>query len=252
MWGDNRRAKRPPNPEHDPTKEGTNMSRLPETGPSLLRRIRQNERAAQRQQQSSAFALSGTSVVAENMTEVDGTLNVVGNLAVTGPASLSGDTTIGGNAAITGTLSLPSGIIDDAALANPTAFGANGATAGAFALSTVSTAKASATIPIPAGFTRALVHATVNASVENTSAAFDYLFVRANISSPVGGGAGGEAFTGLTPGGYDTAAASAVTDISGLTPGSITVSCLVRAGGGAWAAAGTNSANADATVTFLK
>jgi hypothetical protein len=133
------------------------------------------------------------------------------------------------------------------------AFGANGASAFNFALSTTSTAKASMTVPIPAGFTRALVHATVNASVENTSAAYDYFYVRANITAPGSGGStGGQGFVGLANGGWDSASASAVTNLSGLTPGSITVSCLVNAGGGAWAAATSNTANVDASITFLK
>ena len=161
--------------------------------------------------------------------------------------------TIDSNLAITGTLSLPAGIIDNDALANPTAFGANGTSAFNFALSTTSTAEASMTIPIPAGFTRALVHATVNASVENTSAVYDYFYVRANISAPGSGGStGGQGFVGLANGGWGHASGSAVTNLSGLTPGSITVSCLVNSGSGVWAAATSNTANVDATVTFLR
>jgi hypothetical protein len=224
-----------------PSTKGTNMSKLPETGPSLLRHLRQQQRQMVRQVNSSSYNRSGTSVTAEGVTEVDGTLNVVGNLNVSGPA------------VITGTLSLPAGIIDNAALANPTAFGANGTSAFNFALSTTAADKASMTVPIPAGFTRALVHATVNASVENTSAVYDYFYVRANIIAPGWGSAtGGQGFVGLAPGGWGSASASGIANITGLTPGSITVSCLVNAGGGVWAAATSNTANVDATVTFLR
>jgi len=48
------------------------MSRLPSTGPSLQRYLRQQARAAQRQQQSSAFARSGMSVSAEGIVTVAG------------------------------------------------------------------------------------------------------------------------------------------------------------------------------------
>ena len=126
------------------------MSRLPSTGPSLRRYLRQQARAAQRQQQSSAFNLSGTSVVAEDVTEVDGTLNVVGNLNVSGPA------------VITGTLSLPAGIIDNAALANPVVPQGVFGSVSNFALTarnpvTVADVIKTVTITVPAGMTSAVV-----------------------------------------------------------------------------------------------
>ena len=60
------------------------MSKLPSTGPSLQRYLRQQAHTAQRQQQSSAFARSGTSVTAEGVTTVDGTQNLTGDLNVSG------------------------------------------------------------------------------------------------------------------------------------------------------------------------
>ena len=136
------------------------MSRLPSTGPSLQRYLRQQARAAQRQQQSSAFNLSGTSVVAADVTEVDGTLNVVGDLDVSGTANFDGNTTIGGNAAITGTLSLPSGIINNDALANPIQVQSIYLDARNFTLGTSWVTLAAQAIAVPAGFTKALVVVT--------------------------------------------------------------------------------------------
>src|SRR5665647_2399920 len=99
------------------------MSRLPETGPSLRRIIEQQKRQANRAADASPYTRSGTSVTAEDEVTVDGALIVTGPLDVTGPAAFAGDTTIGGNAAITGTLSLPAGIINNAALTSPVGVG---------------------------------------------------------------------------------------------------------------------------------
>jgi len=54
---------------------------------SLTRWLRQQERKAQRQQQSSAFNLSGTSVTAEGTTTTDGTWDLTGDLNVSGEFS---------------------------------------------------------------------------------------------------------------------------------------------------------------------
>lgn len=148
------------------------MGKLPETGPSLQRYLRRQARQAQRQAQSSGFARSGTSVTAEDVTQVDGTLNVAGNLnvsgpaaiggtlGVTGPATFSGTTSIGGNAAITGTLSLPAGIINNAALANQVSPAvAASVTQTGWATTTSLVTKATTTVTVPAGFTSALVTA---------------------------------------------------------------------------------------------
>ena len=163
------------------------MSRLPETGPSLSRWLRQQERKAQRQQNSSAFARSGTKVVAEGVTEVDGTLSVVGDLDVSGTADITGplavhgtadfdgDTTIGGNAAITGTLSLPAGIIDNAALAHPVVVGSSAAEFGmssAIALSANPAAPTTLTtlsVTVPADATSAIATTSVVPAIYTAS-----------------------------------------------------------------------------------
>jgi len=221
------------------------MSRLPSTGPSLQRWLRQQERKAQRQQQSSAFARSGTTVVAEDVTEVDGTLDVVGALivdgtetvngplAVHGTAAFDGDTTIGGNAAITGTLSLPAGIIGNDALTSPVVPQAVYFNASNFSLNTSPAVKASQTITVPAGFTSAVVSVTarIYAANPNTTGGMgpggDYLYGKATIDGadcialPVivlGSGSSGVSVssfsvvkTGLTPGGTFVISAVGIT-----------------------------------------
>ena len=146
------------------------MSKLPSTGPSLQRYLRQQARTAQRMQNSSAFARSGTAVSAEGVVTVDGELDVTGDLvvdgsetvngplAVHGTAAFDGNTTIGGNAAITGTLSLPAGIVDNAALANPVVSQAIYATTNTYVVTTTETTRASVTVTVPAGFTAAVVN----------------------------------------------------------------------------------------------
>ena len=63
------------------------MSRLPSTGPSLQRYLRQQARTALRMRNSSAFARSGTSVSAEGVVTVDGMLTSF-DFDGTGPTSM--------------------------------------------------------------------------------------------------------------------------------------------------------------------
>jgi len=123
------------------------MSKLPSTGPSLQRYLRQQARSAERLVNSSAFARSGTAVTAEGVTTVDGELDVAGTLNVTG------------NTVIGGTLSLPNGIVDNAALANPVIPQAV-SFSGAGSLTTAYSTATSVTVTVPAGFTSAVVTAS--------------------------------------------------------------------------------------------
>ena len=204
------------------------MSKLPNLGPSLQRYLRQQARTAQRQQQSSAFNLSGTSVVAEDVTEVDGTLNVVGNLNVTGPMVVGG------------TLSLPAGIIGNDALTSPVvAQGIYATNPSCPALSPTEVTLKSVTFTVPAGFTSAVVFCTSRVYAGNPGPNADYLYVLTNIDgtnapgfplltqgSNVGISPYTRVLTGLTPGGtfivsvsastaYYTWLAGAVADMSG-------------------------------------
>jgi hypothetical protein len=194
------------------------MSKLPSTGPSLQRYLRQQARTAQRQQQSSAFNLSGTSVVAEDVTEVDGTLNVVGNLNVSGPA------------VITGTLSLPAGIINNDALANPVLSQSVYGTVSNFTLAAshpipaaISVIK-TVTITVPAGFTSANVSviSRVFAYNNNTSGGIDalgsdYFFCQTGIAGTYDFALG---VAVLGNGSSSVAISPFATTLSGLTPGS--------------------------------
>jgi len=200
----------PSNPSTTQTK-GTTMSRLPETGPSLQRYLRQQARKAQRQQQSSAFNLSGTSVTAPGEQTVDGSLNVTGNLEVSG------------HAAITGTLSLPAGIINNDALASPVEVGSIYLDVTNFGLTTSWVSLASATVTVPAGFTSALVTVTGQVGANNphttggsNSAGGDYIYCRPFIGATFGNSLGA-ILLGSNGWAYDITPRSTV--LTGLTGG---------------------------------
>ena len=159
------------------------MSKLPSTGPSLQRWLRQQERKAQRQQQSSAFARSGTSVSAEGVVTVDGELDINGPLAVHGNAAFDGYTTIGGvdvvanlvaqQASLTATVSdLAAAVADIATLVSEqvTAAVAPAVTQTAWATTTSMVSKAGTTVTVPAGFTSALVTALGMVVFQDTAA----------------------------------------------------------------------------------
>lgn len=177
------------------------MSRLPETGPSLRRYLEQQKRLANRAGDASPFTRSGSGVTAVDEVTyegvlkvlgqmvVDGTLTVNGPLTVTQTADITGTThiggatdidgtlnvdaaaTFGGAVAVTGTLSLPAGIIDNAALAHPVVPASFYAAASNFAVPNAWTTVVEHSLTTPAGFSQAIVIATAWARIQNTSGA---------------------------------------------------------------------------------
>jgi len=223
------------------------MSRLPETGPSLRRYLTQQKRQANRAGNASPFTRSGSGVTAENEVTyegvlkvlgqmvVDGILTVNGPLAVHGTAAFDGDTTIGGNAAITGTLSLPAGIIDNAALASPV----TGDVGNNYVLTAVTSSWANyagVSIAVPAGFTRAQVMA-VSSVIGPTT---DTWQIRVDIA-----GVTGAEYTVFGNNG----ALGFAHNLTGLSGGSITVATGVR---NAIASGNNRGIATSATVTFLR
>lgn len=173
---------------------------------------------------SAGIRLTKLGMFIDSSLTVGGSQTVNGPLAVHGTAAFDGTTTIGGNAAITGTLSLPAGIIDNAALANPVVPGVIYGSATNFALTTTETTVKALTVVVPAGVTGAAVAVTgrVRGRNPNTTgginaAGADYLHARTVIGASVGvdlsiivlgSGSSGvnvapfsEFLTGLTPGG---------------------------------------------------
>jgi len=207
--------------------------------------LRQQARAAQRQQQSSAFARSGTAVTAEGVTTVDGELDVAGTLNVTG------------NTVIGGTLSLPNGIVDNAALTSPVVLGVVNLTNTGFAVTTAWSDAAATTITVPAGCTQLLAtcSAEVYARNPNTTggdngAGGDLLDCRVLLN--------GSASTGFAwglggSGGFTSAASSGSFQFSGLTPGAtLSISAQALAVLQAFGSDAVNKANINATLVWLR
>lgn len=144
------------------------------------------------------------------------------------------------------------GKIGNDALASPVTADAGGISTTGFAVSGVFAREASVVIPIPVGFTRALVHVTAAASANNMTSFDDFLYVRASAILPGGATTNGSALYGVVHSGeWGTASASLAGVFSGLAPTGIIVSCEVQAIS-SWAANPANIANVDASVVFLK
>jgi hypothetical protein len=149
---------------------------------------------------------------------------------------------------IEGTLSLPAGIINNDALAAPVRPGSGGVTQTNFALTTSPSVVAQQSIPVPSGYTQALVMNGVAAGAANSTASHDFLYVSASIN----GTGGGETITTVYTGTYGSASAWAIRTLTGLNGGNITVETRVRSGNAAWPANGANAANTNALVLFLR
>lgn len=117
---------------------------------------------------ASKLARSGLSVPEEDVTQVDGSLNVVGDLNVSGAAE------------ITGTLSLPAGIIDNEALAKPVVPQTVWERASGFSVAVPWSTVITKTVTVPDGFTTLDVEASarVTAFYNNpgTGSGVDYLY----------------------------------------------------------------------------
>jgi len=239
------------------------VSKLPSLGPSLTAHLRENQRQAVRQANTSPYARSGTRVSAEGETTVDGDLiidgteTVNGPLAVHGTAAFDGNTTIGGNAAITGTLSLPAGIIDNDALANPLKAQYIYNTTSGYAVTTTETTRASVTVTVPAGFTAAVVSVMGRVDGRNSNstggwnaAGADLLHTRAWIA----GGTGQDMdLSVLGSGDHAVSVMPFAAVLTGLTPGdTFILAAKVWSEYQNWAAHAKNIAEISGTVTWYR
>ena len=162
---------------------------------------------------------------------------------------VEGYQTVNGPMTITGSLDLPAGSVSDSALANPvqTATASNGITN--YAIGTTATVRASVTLTVPTGFTRAIITATATAMGANSGATADYLYGAAVVA----GVNGGELYSSAAPGLGASLAAPFNPTLTGLTDGQvITVGVATRTGAAAWAASTANQASISATVMYLR
>lgn len=154
-----------------------------------------------------------------------------------------------GSVEIDGNLSVPNGSISNAALQNPAFFGQSSTTQTNFSLATTDATYAPGAIAVPAGYSQAIVTCNVSIGAINSTAAGDYVFCKAVINSTqanqmfaYAGPSGGSGWVGSTK----------TLILTGLSGGSISVSLLAHAQGGAWAANASNRAYVEATATFLR
>lgn len=156
---------------------------------------------------------------------------------------------VAGGFDVTGTMGLPSGIIPTDALSDPLIISTAGVSQNNFSVTVAGDVFASATVTIPAGYTRADIQCNVVAGAINDTATADYLYVASSINA-VGGTETPQAAAGS--GGYCAAPANGIRSLTGLSGGTITVGCALRAGTAAWSANASNFANMTALVFFRR
>lgn len=192
-----------------------------------------------------AFGTRGEDWIGRELAQLRREMNELRAANIFGPMGIN---PVAGGFNVTGTLGLPSGIITNDALAAPVVISQAGISQNNFATTTTATVYATATVTVPAGYSKADVQCMVVAGAANSTAALDYIYVAASIN----GIAGAETpQTAVASGGYASAAANGTRTLTGLNGGTITVGCQVRTGT-AWAANTSNIANMNAAVFFRK
>lgn len=221
------------------------MAALPQPWKSLAARIYKLEEAQRRQRNASPF--SGTPFRPRedggiNSTNFDGDLNG-GDPGTQGWA-------MDDNQAAFGQLLLRDGIVGNAALTNPVVPAVVHAQSDSFTVPTTNTARATATVPVPTGYTRAIVTAHAHASCFNPNAGADYLYVVAWIQSDTT--IGWSMPVTIGPNVSATTSQTATALITGLS-GSFTVKVALSCQNTAFTTSLTgNVCNIDATVLFLR
>lgn len=155
-------------------------------------------------------------------TAVTGTLTTTGTANINGAMSVGGTMNVTGDATFSGNLAVPNGSITNAALASPLVIvPAAPATASGWAVGTGMTAAAVSSIAVPAGFSRVTIVAWANMHFMDSSPNGGW--VRASIAGEGGAEMGGLANLSLGQ------SATHTRSVTGLSGGSLSVSCDVRA-----------------------
>jgi hypothetical protein len=207
------------------------------------------------------FGATGKNVIIKNGSGLDiqddGSANIDGSLAVGGTETVGGTLHVTGNTIIDGTLSLPAGIIGNAALAHPTASGTAFDSASNYSVPFSATpaaggsAKAAVSLTVPTGFTQAAITAVVQDSGVNSTANTD------SIASWVGV-LGGTAYSfaagaSAPPGSYGVSFTVLVDTLSGLTSGQVlTIQSRPFTYGATWAASTSNGTILSVNALFLR
>ena len=216
----------------------------------IMRMIADLQRQVTQLAAANPLTTAGISVQAGGIT-VTGTETVTGSIDVKGPATFEGTTTIGGNASITGTLSLPAGIIGNAALTSPISPLAVHADASGFSLATgANVAKVSATVAVPPGYTQALVMMCATMNATNPNSGTDSFYLVANINGAAIDWASETEVVSNAIGSLSSSASALITGLGS----SFVIDGRASTGNNNWASvpASLNYANVDASVLFLR
>jgi hypothetical protein len=129
------------------------------------------------------------------------------------------------------------------------AYGSAGTSGSGFAITTSLTSVATQTIVTPAGFTQAIVHCTVDITVANTISGGNPVITGA---ASINGGNGGSTVSTLGASFFGSVSPSAVRTLTGLSGGSTIRFDAKIAANGAMTASGSNLANLNAIVVYLR
>jgi hypothetical protein len=211
---------------------------------------------------NNVLANTGLSVPGPNVTQVDGSLNVVGNLNVSGSSTVSGSNGIqssnfahgatGWN--LTGTqVEINTGAIGMSALVHPISFDGNGGALTNFATGTSSSVVlGSVSNTVPAGMTKMASFVVGNVTAVNSTASTDYIECRVGIVDPSSVNYTGNSMYQQTPAGAGGhVSASKYGLLSGLSGGQ-TVQHYISAwsSSAAWAANASNIADIQAIILW--
>jgi hypothetical protein len=194
---------------------------------SLDRSLASVERQLKRQSTASVLARSGLSVPEEGVTQVDGTLHVLGDFIADGKVS---------NDALTNPVQL------DYVYASALGYGIDTIAGG--------TPKVTKTLTTPAGFTQAGVYVTSKVYAINDTTGLDYLYSRTRIdgiygvSTPFPATANGGSTTSFDPSSWV---------VKGLTGGqTFVIDVQAWSSFGSWSADAANSANINGIVFWFR
>jgi hypothetical protein len=203
---------------------------------SLIRRIKDLERAVQQLAAANPLATAGISTVANG-------------IVVNGSETVNGPLTINGPATITGTLDLPAGIIGNDALTSPTKPAVASGAATGFAVTLASQTLAVATYTVPAGFTQAAVTVNCTVGAINPNTLDDFLYSSAIINGVMSN----EVFGYVAPNNGSVAVSTSKSSIlTGLTGGSTFTVAVALNASRTWAANGANRAFVESSATFYR
>ena len=182
---------------------------------------------------------------------VEGTMEVQGSETVSGKLDVTGNADFSGSVVINGDLSVPNGSINNAALSDPIVPAAYHAD-----IQNISVAagpnveKLRIDVPVPAGYSRALVSLTATMNMLNNSGSTDNIYLGANIN---GTSPGWSASATGAPGAEVSLSNTVTLLVDGLAGGTFPLTGKTGSDTQTWAASGSSSVmNLNATVLFLR